>query len=200
VLGDQFKEEIYILIDEYDNFTNTILANYGSEEYMKIAKEDGYFKQFFTDLKALTSGLEVKLGRLFITGVSPVTMDDVTSGFNIGTNISLNPNFHDILGFTEEDVHQILDYYLEKENLPLNKDKLLEMINTWYGGYLFGEDSTQMIYNTDAILYMIKQLISTRKLPKNLIDHNLRMDYSKPKKQFKHSLLSLKTIPIFEIL
>ncbi|MBQ6339842.1 MAG: AAA family ATPase, partial [Kiritimatiellae bacterium] len=81
--------KLYIIIDEYDNFTNTILAEYGVDAYNRLCHGDGFFKDFFTRLKAATSGTEAPVARLFITGVSPVTMDDVTSGFNIGTNISL---------------------------------------------------------------------------------------------------------------
>jgi len=175
----EYENEIYILIDEYDNFTNTILANYGSEEYMRIAKQEGYFKQFFTSLKALTSGADARLSRLFITGVSPVTMDDVTSGFNIGTNISLEPLFKDILGFKEEDIHCILDYYTQRENISLDKKEILDILKKWYGGYLFSYKAKEPLYNTDAILYFIRALISNKELPENLIDHNLRMDYSK---------------------
>jgi len=171
--------KIYIIIDEYDNFTNTILANYGSSSYMKIAKEDGYFKQFFTALKALTSGTQVPLQRLFITGVSPITLDDVTSGFNIGENISSENTFNNILGFTQKDVENIVDYYIKNNELTLEKNTTLALLKEWYGGYMFSEEAQELIYNTDGVLYFIKKAIRSKDIPEHLIDENLRMDYTK---------------------
>ena len=103
--------KLYVMIDEYDNFTNTILAESGLNAYNALCHGDGFFKQFFAILKTATSGTEAPVTRLFVTGVSPVTMDDVTSGFNIGTNISLDPQFADFTGFRHDDLRAITDYY-----------------------------------------------------------------------------------------
>ncbi|MCP4689497.1 MAG: AAA family ATPase [Desulfobacterales bacterium] len=119
------------------------------------------------------------VSRMFITGVSPVTMDDVTSGFNIGSNISLEPEFNKILGFTEQDVVDILEYY-QPDGAPLSDaDETLELIKEWYGHYRFAEEADDELFNTDMVLYFVKNLIKSRKLPKKMIDRNIRIDYEK---------------------
>jgi hypothetical protein len=120
LVGSETK--IYLMIDEYDNFTNTLLAEYGPQEYGKICRQEGYFKQFFTVLKGITSGSGSALARMFITGVSPVTMDDVISGFNIGSNITTNETFNEILGFSEAEVIAMMDYYQSVGVFKLDKD------------------------------------------------------------------------------
>ncbi len=182
IIANELSEEeykIYLLIDEYDNFTNTLLTDFGEGDYKKITRQAGYFKQFFTNLKLLTSGIGSGLARMFITGVSPVTMDDVTSGFNIGTNISTNPIFNSLLGFTEKDVHEILDYYISVGELKIDKEEALTVIKKWYNNYIFSAESSESLSNTDAILYFVYNAISVQKIPSNLIDDNLRMDYGK---------------------
>jgi len=171
--------KLYLFIDEYDNFTNTLLTDFGEGEYKKITRQAGYFKQFFTNLKLLTSGTGSGLARLFITGVSPVTMDDVTSGFNLGDNISISPAFNTILGFTETDVNAILDYYISVGEMKLEKETALQTMKKWYNNYQFSEACESPVYNTDAILYFVKEAIRDKKIPSQLIDDNLRMDYGK---------------------
>jgi len=171
--------KIYLFIDEYDNFTNTLLTDFGEGEYKKITRQAGYFKQFFTNLKLLTSGTGSGLARMFITGVSPVTMDDVTSGFNLGDNISISPAFNTILGFTEADVNAILDYYISVGELKLEKETALQTMRKWYNNYQFSEACENPVFNTDAILYFMKEAIRDKKIPSHLIDDNLRMDYGK---------------------
>ncbi len=181
-LSNELREsntKIYLMIDEYDNFANSIIADYGSSEYIKLTRNAGYFKQFFSNLKAMASGSGSGLGRIFITGVSPVTMDDVTSGFNVGKNISTDERFNEMLGFTEKDVHQILDYYTETGVFLLNKNETIEIMKKWYDNYRFCEKAETTVYNTDAILYYILSTYQSKHQLSNLIDDNLRMDYSK---------------------
>ena len=106
-------------------------------------------------------------------------MDDVTSGFNIGTNISTNPIFNKVLGFTDKDVNDILDYYISVGELKIDKSEALVVIKKWYNNYLFSANSTESISNTDAILYFVYNAISAQRIPQALIDDNLRMDYGK---------------------
>ncbi len=171
--------KIYLFIDEYDNFTNTLLTDFGEGEYKRITRQAGYFKQFFTNLKLLTSGSGSGLARMFITGVSPVTMDDVTSGFNLGDNISVSPAFTNILGFTETDVNAILDYYISVGELIINKQEALNTMKKWYNNYQFSISSSENVFNPDAVWYFIKEAIRFKGIPTNLIDDNLRMDYGK---------------------
>ncbi len=171
--------KIYLMIDEYDNFTNTLLSEYGESEYKKIAREAGYFKDFFTILKGIATGSGAGLARMFITGVSPVTMDDVTSGFNIGDNISVDEQFNEILGFTEKDVNEIIDYYSSVGLFKLDKEETLEIMKKWYGNYRFSEDAEKMIFNTDSILHFMNKERNKKRIISNLIDPNMQMDYGK---------------------
>ncbi len=173
------NHKIYLLIDEYDNFTNTLLTDFGEQEYKKITRQAGYFKQFFTNLKMLTSGSGSGLARLFITGVSPVTMDDVTSGFNIGNNMTNSVAFNSILGFTEKDVNEILDYYISEGALKIDKTEALSVMKKWFDHYQFSMSVKESVYNSDAVLYFLKEAIDVQNIPTNLIDDNLRMDYGK---------------------
>ncbi|MCL2065660.1 MAG: AAA family ATPase, partial [Candidatus Cloacimonetes bacterium] len=125
------NQKLYVFIDEYDNFTNALLSDEGAELYHQITRQSGFFKDFFRTLKNLTSGMNPALSRLFMTGVSPITLDDVSSGFNIGTNISLMPKFNNILGFTEKDVSSIFDYYISAGQYPLNKDEAMHLLRKW---------------------------------------------------------------------
>lgn len=120
--------KIYLLIDEYDNFTNTILSTYGTDLYRKATHGEGYIRRFFNVIKAATTGMGSAVNRLFITGVSPVTMDDVTSGFNIGTNITTDPWFNDLVGFSEKELREMLTYYKEQGALPMSVDDAVTMM------------------------------------------------------------------------
>jgi hypothetical protein len=171
--------KIYIMIDEYDNFANSLLADYGEGEYQKLTKEAGFFKQFFSNLKLATTGSGSAIARLFITGVSPITMDDVTSGFNVGDNMSLSTELNSIKGFTETEVKEMIDYYFSAYNLDIDKEKALSVMRKWYDNYRFSNKATESVFNTCAVLYFVKEVTRERETPKNPIDDNLRMDYSK---------------------
>ena len=169
--------KLYVIIDEYDNFTNTILAEHGQAEYDALCHGDGFFKDFFTRLKAATSGTDAPVTRLFITGVSPVTMDDVTSGFNIGTNISLDPMFADLVGFRHDDLRAISDYYASE--CGFDGERAYQTALTWYDNYRFGSFTAPPIANTTIVLSFFSYLWRTKQFPKELVDENLRTDYAK---------------------
>ncbi len=169
--------KLYVIIDEYDNFTNTILAESGLNAYNELCHGDGFFKQFFAILKTATSGTEAPVTRLFITGVSPVTMDDVTSGFNIGTNISLRPQFADFTGFRHEDIRAMADYYAPR--CGFDADKAYDTALTWYDNYRFGSAGAPPLANTTLVLYFFEQLVNAKVWPDDMVDENLRTDYAK---------------------
>ncbi len=169
--------KLYVLIDEYDNFTNTILAESGQNAYDELCHGDGFFKQFFTNLKTATSDTDAPVTRLFITGVSPVTMDDVTSGFNIGTNISLDPQFADFTGFRHDDLRAIADYY--GAHCGFDADKAYNAALTWYDNYRFGSADAPPLANTTIVLGLFSHRWRTGRFPDNMIDANLRTDYAK---------------------
>ena len=171
------ETKLYVIIDEYDNFTNTILAESGLAAYNDLCHGDGFVKQFFTILKSATGGMNAPVTRLFITGVSPVTMDDVTSGFNIGTNISLDPQFADLTGFRHDDLRAIADYY--GAHCGFDADKAYDTALRWYDNYRFGDFSAPPLANTTIVLAFFSWLWRTKQFPKELVDENLRTDYAK---------------------
>jgi len=163
--------KIMILIDEYDNFANKLLLRERTEYLGLVSEKTASFKQFFTILKTATDMENSPLKRIFITGVTPMTMFDVTSGFNIGSNISLHPKLNDMVGFNEDELSQLLNYY------KLDIDK--EILKEWYNNYNFSEDNEQKVFNTDMILYCINKYQINNQLPREMIDINVRSDYSK---------------------
>ena len=189
-LCDQCSEigqKIYLFIDEYDNFTNMILAN--EEHLMRYRKQthgEGYLRKFFNTIKGAAGS---SLGRVFVTGVSPVTMDDLTSGFNIGTNYSLNPHFNEMTGFTEEEVREMLEYYAGV--LPFNhtEDELIKVMKPWYDNYCFAEEDygKTTMYNSIMVLNFISNYIDCGyQIPKRMVESNIRMDYDKMRMLIRH--------------
>ena len=169
--------KLYVMIDEYDNFTNTILAESGEKAYSELCHGGGFFKQFFAILKTATSDTDAPVTRLFITGVSPVTMDDVTSGFNIGTNISLDPQFADFTGFRHDDLRAISDYYAA--HCGFDADKAYDTAREWFDNYRFGSFDAPALANTTIVLSFFSYIWRTKRFPNELVDENLRTDYAK---------------------
>ena len=170
---------LYVLIDEYDNFANTVLAYHGAEAYHSFTHGGGFSRNFFATLKSGADRSGGGLERLFITGVSPVTMDDVTSGFNIGKNISLHPDFNEMVGFTEPEVRRLVDTYRDLGVFNQDVDTAMGIMGQWYNGYRFAEEADTDLYNTDMVLYYLKDSMPNRRVPKYLIDTNVRIDYGK---------------------
>ena len=170
---------LFVLIDEYDNFANTILAHHGAEAYQKLTHGSGFYRNFFAALKGGAGRSGGGLERLFITGVSPVTLDDVTSGFNIGSNISLRKEFNAILGFTEDEVRGLLETYGRAGALSIDADVALDVMREWYDGYRFATNADETVYNTDMVLYFLNAILPDKPMPDDLIDVNVRIDYGK---------------------
>ncbi len=170
---------LYVLIDEYDNFANTVLAHHGTEAYEDFTHGGGFYRNFFATLKGGTARSGGGIDRLFITGVSPVTMDDVTSGFNIGKNISLHPDFNEMVGFTEAEVRRLVEIYREHGVLDQDVDEAMALMGEWYNGYRFAKDADNDLYNSDMVLYYLDESMPNRGVPRYLIDTNVRIDYGK---------------------
>ena len=170
---------LYALIDEYDNFANTVLAYRGAEAYQSFTHGGGFYRNFFATLKAGTGRSGGGLERLFITGVSPITMDDVTSGFNIGKNISLDLAFNEMLGFTEAEVRDLLAMYRARGAFNQDIDAALAVMREWYNGYRFAKGAEGDLYNTDMVLYFLDHALPNKAMPDELIDTNVRIDYGK---------------------
>ncbi len=168
---------ICVLIDEYDNFANTILAHEGESAYHEFTHGGGFFRSFFATLKGGTAigGIE----RMFMTGVSPITLDDVTSGFNVADNISLDPALAEMVGFTEAEVRKLLEDYRDRGVFAQDVDSALDVMREWYDGYRFARGLATSVYNTDMVLYYLNKSIPNQHGPHDLIDDNVRIDYGK---------------------
>ena len=174
-------QKVYLFIDEYDHFTNTILAEPDClNSYKAETHGTGYLRKFFDTIKSATDNT---LERVFVTGVSPVTMDELTSGFNIGTNYSLEYEFNEMTGFTEEEVRDLLTYYTDTLGLHnYTIDELIEIMKPWYDNYCFAEAAygETTMYNSNMVLYFIDNYIRNRgNIPHNMIEENIRLDYNK---------------------
>ena len=170
---------LYVLIDEYDNFANTVLAYHGAEAYHSFTHGGGFYRNFFATLKGGADRSGGGLERLFITGVSPVTMDDLTSGFNIGKNISLQPDFNEMVGFTAAEVRRLVETYRDLGVFDQDAGTAMGIMGAWYNGYRFAEEAEADLYNTDMVLYYLDHSIPNRRVPTYLIDTNVRIDYGK---------------------
>jgi hypothetical protein len=171
--------KLYCFIDEYDNFANTILTTEGQAAYHELTHGAGFFRYFFNLLKGATAGQIAGLTRLFITGVSPITMDDVTSGFNIGSNISLDARFNEMIGFTTAEVQALLTYYYINGVVPLAVEQSMAIMETWYNHYRFSPEVENYLFNSDMVLYFLDKAQGRCTLPRNLIDENVRTNYGK---------------------
>jgi hypothetical protein len=179
------KFKIYLLIDEYDNFANNIIVHSGKQAYQDLTHGPGLIKYFFNLIKVGTTGSDAPINRSFITGVSPITMDDITSGHNIGKNLSLEPDLNDLLGFTENEVWDMLSYYKNCGLLELDIDFCMDLMCKWYDDYRFSKNADRYLYNSDMVLYFIDAVLKKKEMPEYLIDKNIRVDYEK----LRHLLL-----------
>ena len=192
---------IYLFIDEYDHFTNKILS---SAEMLAAYKGEthgtGYLRLFFDTIKG---GTDRGIRRCFITGVSPVTLDDVTSGFNIGSNYSLSPQFNEMTGFTEKEVRAMLDYYATTCEFHHTTDELIALMKPWYDNYCFAKQTygRTTMYNSCMVLYFIDNYVRNGgQLPDTMLEDNVRIDYEmlrmliRKDKEFAHDASIIQTL------
>lgn len=172
---------IYLFIDEYDNFTNSILATVGREAYREATHGEGFFRYFFNILKLLTTRSGAALERMFITGVSPITLDDVTSGFNIGVNFTIDEQFNSIVGFSETELRTMLEYYHLEGALKMEVEDIIKEMKPWYDNYCFATRclGRESLYNSDMTLYYVAHCLRNGYPPDEMIDKNIRTDYGK---------------------
>ena len=171
---------LYLIIDEYDNFTNVILNERGENVYHAITHADGFYRDVFKKFKG-------NFERIFMMGVSPVTLDDVTSGFNIGWNISIKPEFDEMLGFSTTDVVEMFTYYKEHGSIPADSDidAIVNDMKPWYDNYCFAKEALKKktrMFNCDMVLYYLRNYMDNGCSPRQMIDPNTRTDYGKMKK------------------
>lgn len=169
--------KLFLIIDEYDNFTNTVLNEEGETVYHAITHASGFYRDIFKKFKGM-------FDKIIMTGVSPVTLDDVTSGFNIGWNISTKKQFNQMLGFSEEEVLQMINYYKENGKIPadVSPKAIVEDMKPWYDNYCFSEkalESQSHVFNSDMVLYYLSNYVDDNCPPRNMVDPNTRTDYGK---------------------
>ncbi len=174
--------KIYVLIDEYDHFANRLLAGGAEDVYDAIVKKTGFVRSFYTTLKSGTRSGAV--GRMFITGVSPLMLDDLSSGFNIATHASMSPRLSTLAGFTRADTERAVDEFLAARpglaQIPGLADRrvLLDVLEEHYNGYRFSEESEERVFNSDMVLYFLRELDDRRQYPRTMLDRNVRTEYS----------------------
>ena len=173
--ADVLPNKIYILIDEYDSFSNRVLAQKGEQTYRDLCHGEGFFKRFFTMLKAQSDVVT----NIFITGVSPMTLDDVTSGFNIAQNISQLPQFATLCGFTHADIREVFQYYDDDGQFPIDQEEAFRLVTDWYDNYRFSPDHDAQVVNPALFLGFLGNSIAIGHLPRRMDDRNVRMDYYK---------------------
>jgi len=177
----QSEYKLYLLIDEYDNFANEILMAHRTEglrRYEDLVKSEGMFRSLFKAVKAATNGQG--LDRIFITGVSPIVLSDVSSGFNIAGNIYLWPNFNNVCGFSEAEIATTLHTIVQERGLPAEKaEEALAVMRAFYNGYSFNYNLPPTIYNPTLAIYFLQYLQTFGVYPREMLDSNLAMDQVK---------------------
>ena len=171
---------LYLIVDEYDNFTNNVLNIKGHEAYHALTHGTGFYRGVFKLFKGM-------FDRIIMLGVSPITLDDLTSGYNIALNITMDRRFNQMLGFSEDDVRQMIRYYKEVGAIrpDLAEDDIIADIKPWYDNYCFAKDSfgkEPSMFNSDMVCYYMSNLIGTGQRPEELIDPNTMTDYGKLKR------------------
>jgi hypothetical protein len=175
----QTNYKIYMLIDEYDHFANELVA-FRLEEFKTSVSRNGFVRKFYELIKTATG--DGVIDRIFITGVSPVTLDSLTSGFNIGKHLTLDIQFHNMMGFTEKEVEAILgDVGAERGMVP----EVIGNLRQWYDGYLFNSKAETRLYNPDMVLFFASEFCRIGEYPDELLDTNVASDYGKLRELFR---------------
>ena len=171
---------LYLLIDEYDNFANEVLMSgqpAGRQRYESLLQGEGALKAIFKVVKAAATGWG--LDRVFITGVAPVVLSDMSSGYNVAKNIYLEPGFHDLCGFMEAEVADALVKLAAGSGLQAEAERFLEQMRLYYNGYRFTEAPRELMYNPTLALYFLDHLQRLGQAPPDMLDNNLAMDRGK---------------------
>ena len=166
------EEKIYVIIDEYDHFANELLG-FNTNQFKNLVSKNGKVRKWYEILK---EGTESVIDRIFITGVAPITLDSLTSGFNISTDITQDEGFNEMMGFTEEELKKLMTEQNIKEE---KQEELLPVMRENYDGYKFSVHGKEKIYNSNMCLYFLNRYIRFNRIPTELIDMNIASDYSK---------------------
>ena len=176
---------LYLIVDEYDNFTNTVLSQHGHEVYRALTHGTGFYRGVFKVFKPI-------FDRVLMMGVSPVTLDDLTSGYNIATNISMDPRFNHVLGFSEQEVRQMFLYYQGQGALRGDIGEMISEMRPWYDNYCFAKDSLSedRSFNSNMVIYYLMSQVGLGHRPDIMRDPNTGTDYVKLKQLLRLDQLS----------
>jgi len=166
---------LYLVIDEYDNFTNVVLSHQGHDSYHALTHADGFYRETFKLYKG-------SFDRIMMIGISPVTMTDLTSGFNIATNITSNAKYNQMLGFSEQEVLDMIHYYREAGMIDRSDEEIMAEMRPWYDNYCFSIDSyddNAGMYNANMVLYYLRELMEDGRPPRYMVDKNVSTDFEK---------------------
>ncbi|KOA18167.1 putative AAA-ATPase [Clostridium homopropionicum DSM 5847] len=167
--------DLYVIIDEYNHFANELLS-FRTEMFSEIISKTGFVRKWYEVLK---KGTESIVKRIFATGVSPITLDSFTSGFNIADNITRYEDFNEMIGFTEAEVRKLIQDTSHNDVTESELEELIDILKQNYNGYLFSEDSSTRLFNSGMILYYLKTYSVKKEGPKDFIDTNVASDYGK---------------------
>ena len=166
------EEKIYVIIDEYDHFANELLS-FNTGKFKELVSKNGKVRKWYEILK---KGTESVVDRIFITGVAPITLDSLTSGFNIISDITRDREFNEMMGFTQDELVEMMERIeLSKEE----QEQLQPIMKENYDGYKFSTKCKEKMYNSNMCLYFLKEYIRFREMPEDLIDSNIASDYTK---------------------
>ena len=166
------EEKIYVIIDEYDHFANELLG-FNTNQFKNLVSKNGKVRKWYEILK---KGTESVIDRIFITGVAPITLDSLTSGFNIGSDKTQNDNFNEMMGFTEK---ELIDLMKEQCITEKEQEEILPIMKENYDGYRFSLYGKEKMYNSNMCLYFLNNYLESRRIPNQLIDVNIASDYTK---------------------
>lgn len=167
---------LYLIIDEYDNFTNVILSEHGQKMFHDLTHASGFYREYFKVFKGM-------FDRIFLMGVSPVTLDDLSSGYNIDWDISTDPRFNAMMGFDETEVREIFRYYQQNGALTGDIESMIAEMKPWYDNYCFARMSLEndRVFNCDMSLYYLRNQLDFHRAPEDMMNKNIYIDYSKLK-------------------
>jgi hypothetical protein len=189
-VAQSLEYKLYIIIDEYDHFANDLIAmgsSRGDEVYDRTIHANGVVRDFYETLKA---GSKTVIDRILLTGITPIMLDDMTSGFNIANNISIKPKYNEILGFTQAEVDKMID------DLGIDRSLINVNMEYFYNGYKFHVKGEHRVYNSSMVLFYFTQILENNSTPDYLIDDNLKTDYGRLRrliqtKENRHQLVEI---------
>jgi hypothetical protein len=167
---DRAGKEVFLIIDEYDHFANDIIAMGAGSYYKKLIQARGFVRDFY---EAVKEGAKRNIKRVFITGISPVMLDDLTSGYNIALNFTTDCKYNEMMGFTQSEVKGIL------QTMGIEKKIAVEDLKRYYDGYLFNIKALERVYNPDMVLYYLSRWKDMEAPPPDIVDENVKTDYGR---------------------